>query len=320
MIKPLSTQADYYRGIRMVPYDLVKELAIALGASLLLILGLAAVLASPDVPPVTIQSWAQADPVDFVTTATNELAGQTTTALYGPPYTSGSGSIQGFGPISPQTWAGVRQPIDQPHDFVISPLQHASVGDVQLASGLASFQSASADQQGKWLANYTKALSDAKEQGGKVVTASGDYGPAPVLMDRLLGIARTGGLDGLLLASGHFYQTDFTKPLLFMNDSGYLSGLAKDQHLTGTQWGMMNETGRYPGQTWLWLYTVWYQVPPFNTSANADLLVVGMMGVLTLLLVLVPFIPGIRDLPRWIPIHRLVWRRYYADRSAEVKS
>ena len=28
----------------------------------------------------------------------------------------------------------------------------------------------------------------------------------------------------------------------------------------------------------------------------------------TLLLLLVPFIPGLRDIPRWIPVHRLVWR------------
>jgi hypothetical protein len=130
-------------------------------------------------------------------------------------------------------------------------------------------------------------------------------------MDRLLGIARAGGLDGLLLASGHFYQTDFTRPLLFMNDGTYLSGLAQDQHLTGNQWGMMNETGQYPGQTWLWLYTLWYQLPPFNSASNADLLVVGMMGILTLLLLLVPFIPGLRDIPRWVPIYRLIWRRYY---------
>jgi hypothetical protein len=36
------------------------------------------------------------------------------------------------------------------------------------------------------------------------------------------------------------------------------------------QWGMMNETRRYPGQAWLWLYTFWYRIPPFTTSHNAD--------------------------------------------------
>jgi hypothetical protein len=28
--------------------------------------------------------------------------------------------------------------------------------------------------------------------------------------------------------------------------------------------GGMNETGSYPGQPWLWLYTLWYQVPQFS--------------------------------------------------------
>jgi hypothetical protein len=83
----------------------------------------------------------------------------------------------------------------------------------------------------------------------------------------------------------------------------------------------MNETGRYPGSAWLWLYTMWYQIPPFNSdtgflgisAANTDLAVVGVMLLLTALLLLVPFIPGLRDIPRWIPIHKLIWRRHYAE-------
>ena len=49
------------------------------------------------------------------------------------------------------------------------------------------------------------------------------------------------------------------------------------------------------------------------SSANTDLAVVGVMLLLTALLLLVPFIPGLRDIPRWIPIHKLIWRRHYAD-------
>ncbi len=146
--------------------------------------------------------------------------------------------------------------------------------------------------------------------------AKGDYGPVPQLLNRLLHLAQAGALDGLPLSSNHFYQTDYSKPLLFMGDGGYLAGLAQDQHLTGSQWGMMNETGLYPGQSWLWLYTLWYQLPPFNTAwaAQTDLLVVLVMLILTLLLLLTPFIPGLRDIPRWVPIYRLIWRRYYAER------
>ena len=44
--------------------------------------------------------------------------------------------------------------------------------------------------------------------------------------------------------------------------------------------------------------------------------IVGTMLLLSVLLILVPYIPGLRDLPRWIPIHRLIWRRYYASKRA----
>ena len=57
---------------------------------------------------------------------------------------------------------------------------------------------------------------------------------------------------------------------------------------------MMNEVGNYPGQPWMWLYTFWYQVQPFSTSDNADAEVWALMMLLTLLLMFVPFIPGLR--------------------------
>ena len=311
MTAPGSAQERYYAGIRMVPYDLVKELVLALVGAGLLILILGGALSSPDIPSVTIQTWAQKDPVDFVTTATAELSGQSDTATYGPPYNDTSGAAQAVGPLVPQQWAGVSTPVNTAKDFVLQPLSYATPGDPTLSSALQTYQQAGATQQQAWLDAYTKALDKATASNGQVVVASGDYGPVPTMMDSLLAIARTGGLDGLLLNNGRFYQTDFTLPLLFMGDGSYLPGLAEAQHLTGDQWGMMNETGSYPGQTWLWLFTAWYQISPFNTADNADLAVIILMIVLTALLALVPFIPGLRDIPRWVPVHRLIWRRYY---------
>jgi hypothetical protein len=90
-----------------------------------------------------------------------------------------------------------------------------------------------------------------------------------------------------------------------------MASLADAQHLGGDQWGMTNETGNYPGQAWLWLYTMWYQVPPMNSSGSGDAEVWAIMMGLTVLLALVPFIPGLRSIPRWSRIYRLVWRRYY---------
>lgn len=312
----------YYRGVRMIPYDLLKEVTIATLGVLGVVLLLSAFLSSPDVPSVTLQSWSKADPVDFLTTASSELAGSTVVAAYGAPYNSGSGSVQTWGPLAPQTWAGVHVPVNAPNDFVLQPLTQATAGDAELSSALSTYRSASSDQQQKWLAAYATGLGTATvATDGTVTVPSGDDGPVSVLMDRMLTLARSGGLDALLLTSNHFYQTDFTRPLLFLDDGGYIANLATQQKLIGSDWGVMNETGRYPGQAWLWLYTMWYQIPPFNSdtgflgisAANTDLAVVGVMLLLTALLVLVPFIPGLRDIPRWIPIHKLIWRRHYAE-------
>jgi hypothetical protein len=311
MRRPSQTQEEYYRGVKMVHYDLLKEVAVVTAVMLVLVAGLSFLLSSPDAPSVTIQSWAQADPVDFVTTATNELSAQSAIALYGPPYNSGTASVQAIGPLSPQGFAGVHGSIDPPNDFVLSPLALASSGNPGLTAALATFNSATDAQRAGWLDLYTKSLATAEFKDGQVSVADGDYGPIPVMMSNLVGIARTGGLDGLLTTSTRFYQTDYTRPLLFMSDGTYLPGLGKGQHLAGNQWGVMNETGLYPGQTWLWLFTLWYQVPPINTAPNADLVVMGIMVLLTTLLILVPFIPGIRSIPRMLPIHRLIWRKYY---------
>jgi hypothetical protein len=313
--------------VRMERYDLVKELFIAMGAVGVLALIGAAILSSPDVSPVTIATWAQQNPVDLVSTATNELAGSTTSANYGPPYNS-VGPGQSWGPIAPQKWFGVRIPIEPANAFVIQPLQRASFSNTDLGTALAAWQNATADQQTKWLDAYSKALAAATVSDGKVAVAAGDYGPLPVMMSNLLGVAQSGGLDGLLVINGRFYQTDYTQPLLFMGDGAYLSDLAAQANLTGSLWGMMNETGSYPGQTWLWLYTMWYQVPPFTSttgflgfnSSNADLGIILLMTLLTVALALVPFIPILRDIPRWIPIHRLIWRQYYAPRKAAARA
>jgi hypothetical protein len=217
----------------------------------------------------------------------------------------------------------VRIPIDSANAFVIEPLRRASASNTALGTALTQWQGAASDQQAAWLDNYTKALADATAADGKVSVADGNYGPLPTMMSNLLGVAQSGGLDGLLVINGRFYQTDYTQPLLFIGDSGYLDGLVSNANLAGDHWGVMNETGQYPGQTWLWLFSFWYQVFPFTSdtgflglnAGNADLGIIIIMTVLTVLLALVPFIPILRDIPRWLPLHRLIWRSYYTPKT-----
>jgi hypothetical protein len=297
------------------PYDLVKEFVIALVVVIVATFALAAVFGAPDDKPVTLASWSKADPADFTATAVAELAGTSGSAQYGPPYNSASGG-QKLGPLALAKFAGVRHPIDSANDFVLTPLSSAPQTS-EVAAALAQYKAASSDQQAKWTAAYSDALGKAPNGDPAQVPANPDYGPVPVLAAQLLAQAQAGSLEGTLLAQGEFYQTDYTRPLLFLADGQYLAGLASDKHLAGNQWGMMNETGNYPGQAWLWLYTLWYQVSPFDHTANGDALVWGLMALLTLVFVLVPFIPGIRSIPRYVPCYRLVWRDHYRRQRTE---
>lgn len=296
------------------PYDLVKEASIALGVILALCVVLTILFSSPDEKPSTIKQWSRSNPVDFVTTATTELDGTSGTGGYGPPYNHASdGQHMWF--IHLQKWLGVSHPVDTARDFVLSPLR-AIPGQPALQAAVSAYESAPVKQQTTWTTAYEKGLAKATAGAGGSITVPGKgYGPLPRMMGGLLSFAQAGGLDGALLTSRQFYQTDYTKPLLFMADGSVLSDRAQAEHLLGTQWGMMNETGSYPGQVWLWLYTFWYQIKPFSTSANADILVMTVMGVLSLALILIPFIPGIRDIPRWIPLYRLIWREHYRSQA-----
>jgi len=287
-------------------YDIIKEGTIASVVILALTFGLAGLLSSPDVPPVTIQSWAQVAPADFLGTAAIELNGTSLTATYGPPYnTNGTPQSELFAPAN---WFGVTQPIDPAQTFVIAPLSKIAPTDAPLAAALARYDAAGPAQQLKWANSYASAVTKVKFTGGNPVVPPAADGPVPIMMSNLLTMARSGGIDGALIAEQPFYGTNYTNPLMFINDGQYYPGLAAQMNLTGDQWGVMNETGSYPGQPWLWLYQLWYHVPGWRNSLNADLIAIYMTGLATLVLMLVPFIPGLRDIPRLIPVHRLIWR------------
>jgi hypothetical protein len=314
------------------PYDLVKELCIAVGVITLLAIVLTVLFSSPDEKPSTIAQWSRQLPVNFLSTATQELNGTSGTAEYGPPYNNGTASVQHAAFLRPQEWFGISHPINTTYDYVINPLKTIP-DDTRLKAALAVYEAAPEKTRKAWGEAYAKPLEEyeaATEENkappstvkldsstGSVSVSARGAGPVPTMMTSLLSLAQSGGVDGALLTSDQFFQTDYTKPLLFMADGGLLEKRAEADHLLGSQWGMMNETGSWPGQSWLWLYTFWYQIEPFKSSPNADLLVILVMSVLSLLFICIPFLPGVRDLPRMVPIYRLIWREHYRSQRSE---
>jgi hypothetical protein len=310
----MQRKKAYYRGIRMAPYDLVKEFLLALGVVTVLVLVLSFVLSSPDEPSVTIQGVATGSPQIYLQTSLDSLDGNSPISTYGPPYNNGTDSVQYIGPISLQKLFGVRIPVDPAQQFVLGPLSAGAATDPAVRSAIARFKAASSTQQSAWENAYNTALTKAKENAPSLSVPGCACGPVAPMMTAMLRLGQSGAMDGLLLTSGHFYQTDYTRALLFMQNDA-VATRAQSFNLLGSQWGVMNETGNYPGQAWLWLYTMLYQIPPYTTAwaANTDALAVATVSILTLILLFLPWIPGLNRLPRYLKVYRLIWKDYYRE-------
>ena len=139
--------------------------------------------------------------------------------------------------------------VNSAQDFVLRPLAIASANNPSLAAALHTHLAGSPVQQQRWVDAFVKALNSATVRNRSVVVKAGNYGPLARMLRDLLVLAQTRGLDGYLLSTGQFYQTDYTLPILFMGDGSCLASLAQTQHLVGDQRGMMNEIGSYPGQS-----------------------------------------------------------------------
>jgi hypothetical protein len=301
----------YTSGIPQKPYDLLKEALIVLGVIALVTLLLAAVFSSPDFPTVTAKDVAVNQPVAYVETCANILAGNSGIQDYGPPYSANTENAQRLFGIAPANWFGVTVPIDPPTDFILKPLGSVAVLEPALNDSLSAWEAATPDQRQSWTAAYLTAVQTATVQGNAIQLLPGDYGPVPTMMDAMLSLGQAGLLEGALQESDRLpFTLDFTKSLLFFQDDVY-SGVADKLNLSGNQWGMSNETGNYPGAWWTWPVVFLYQIPAITNSANADMIVMGIVALAVLVLLFLPFIPFFNRLPRYLGVHRIIWRDWY---------
>jgi hypothetical protein len=55
-----------------------------------------------------------------------------------------------------------------------------------------------------------------------------------------------------------------------------------------------------------------------NSSSNGDVEVWAIMMALSLLLIILPFIPVVRSIPRRVGLYRIIWRHHYHNLGPEV--
>jgi hypothetical protein len=345
---PLST----WRGSER-PYDLITEGTIAVIIVALLCVLFAILWGSPDggltypgAPKspageaFSARYWDVNDPSDLAQTAVQELAGGTTTAGYGPPFNQTTGASQEFIGIKPAEIAkaifGLTLPINTASDFVLVPVsQLAAPSNPAVAAAVSRYKAAGGDlspgaaadqiassQQMTWLNNYAKALSasSAKFTPTSITVKAGNYGPVPTIIAAEMAIADNGSLDGYFQGSQQQLSTDTTLGTMFFSDGTLWTTIAEAQGVGGDQWGVMNELWNFPGQVWLWLYAGMYQIPALNSNnSNLDL-DVGLLMIVGgfLLPMFAPWIPVINRIPLWIPLYKIIYRKYYATMADDL--
>jgi len=311
------------RGIPLKPYDLLREGLIVFVLAAVVALALAIFVGAPDYPTVTGENVATKQPIAYLKTTVGILLGNEDSALtgYGPPYQNDDSAAQHLGPIAPATWFGATRPIDPAQDLVLAPLARVAQINPAYTQPLAEFQAASPAQQQKWLAAYDKALGAATVSGDTVQLPAGDYGPVEAMMNGMLGLGRAGLLEGALAAEGNDFAPfsfDYTKQLsYFAVAPPYFDTATHLVQQGNPQWGIVHETGNYPGAWWLDGYQVWYEIPAIADADNADLLVVTIMLGFFALLLLLPVIPGLNRLPHGLKVYRVIWRDWYREHAEE---
>jgi len=312
----MSKRSDeYMRGIPTKPYDILREGALGLGAVAVVVVVLSIIFGSPSAPTVRGEDVAKSHPLDFLKTATDYLSGESGLQSYGPPYTKDTDNLMKIWGFAPATVLGTTRPIDAQQDFIIGPLQRVALLNKDVASALTAWKAASEDKQKAWTKAYSDALDKAEESDSGIKVAPGDYGPVPVMMYGMLALTQAGLLEGALTASDQLpYTLENTKAMLFFVESAD-TDTAGSVDMQGQQWGITHEVGNLPGPWWLWPYAIWYQVPKLKDDPNADAIVGSIMVLIFLLLLFAPFIPVLNQLPKWIPIYRIIWRDWYAARE-----
>ena len=302
----------------MKEFDLIKEGFVSLVIIVVLVLVVAAFAKAPYRPAITNRQIALSDPVLFTNTTLGYLDGSEDIASYGPPYNNGwqgqQSGVQSLGGFAPQTWWGIPYPVNTIQDFVLQPLrQMATASQNQtLHIAISAYQQAPVAQQMQWAANYRNALAHATVSQGQVTITPGNYGPLAVLLPAHLRLAQSGLLSGALNQETNQgpYRWNVQNDLLYIQGDA-LHNIAQSINMLGEQWGINHDEQAYPGPWWLTPYTFLYQVPPWSTAPAGDLMAAYTIAILVIILMFLPWIPGLNRLPKVLPVYRLIWRDWY---------
>ncbi len=255
---------------------------------------LAFFVGSPNWPRDTIAQVSQKDAGGAVLAFTQELDGTSSSA----------GNAQEFGMGDPG------------QVFVLNPLhQAASFLGPDVQNAVATYDAASVQQRQDWASAYHKALDSITptSAGGmgsipspdyqKIGQLQGDFGPIPALVQTDLRLAQNGYLEQYLqsVEPGHAYHLTN----IWLYDHPALLNTAVDQGLTDDQWGMIKERG-FPIGPWYLIIPAIIHVKIPGGEGGPGFVIANLVFAFFLLF-LVPLVPGLRDLPRYLKFYRFIY-------------
>ncbi len=251
---------------------------------------------SPNWPKDSIAGVTKADPGGTILAFTQELTGTA----------SSSGNATEFGMGDPG------------QVFVLNPLRQAAplLGSA-VKQAIVTYDTANAQQQQTWAANYAKALDTITASGGsamssgipspdfaKIDTLQGDFGPLPVLLKANLLLAQNGYLQQYLQAidPGHSYHLTN----IWLYDHPHMLNTAVALGLTDDQWGMVKERGFPVGPWYLGVPAVFHVYFPGGVGGPG--FIMWNLLFAALLMFFIPLVPGVRDIPKYLKLYRFIYR------------
>ena len=289
LVKVLGIAKPYRKDVVVKTVPANHVLLFARGGILVaVILGLAIILPSPTVKPITIQEVAESAPNLLATTLVKEFDGSSDTANY----------VDNLAPYTFDTRAV----------YIYAPYAQLLQSNPSIASGndlATTFQRESADTQKQQLTDATTFFD---QWDGKHPVKSDN--PAITIINHLVGMAQAGLYEPALATAGAASSTDKsgTYVLRFLSDSGVLADRAASLTLTTEQYGMLHEeAGLAPGAWWLAPIGILNHTV-LAGDANGDRDAATIFGSFFLLLTAFPFIPIVNQIPDKLQLYKLIWR------------
>jgi hypothetical protein len=294
MSKPYRNDIPY--GIVPVDHNVMAKRMVYVIAVILIFAIFLRAPGNSESPPMTTQSFAISTPNGFATTLMTEFNYTSETATY-------------LDTIDPYTFSTRNVYVETPYLEYINTTHDVNELNV--------FNAETPYEQNASMANASAYFA----ANGTLSGAVNSSDPLTSVIGTLTNIAQK-GLYGPILQSETASGINQTYTLLFLSDSQAFDNLTTASGLQDSEWGMLKL-----GNTW-WQTGIQYWLVPYNLMQIATAGIPwwndienGTVAVVAfILLMFLPYIPGLRDIPDRLKLYKLFWNRYTIPELRDKKN